>query len=45
MSKDTAVPQLLTVFQRYGYEGATLAKLSAATGLGKASLYHYFSQG
>jgi TetR/AcrR family transcriptional regulator, lmrAB and yxaGH operons repressor len=45
MSKDTAVPQLLTVFQRYGYEGATLAKLSAATGLGKASLYHYFPKG
>ncbi len=45
MSKDTAVPQLLTVFQRYGYEGATLAKLSVATGLGKASLYHYFPKG
>lgn len=45
MSKDTAVPQLLTVFQQYGYEGATLAKLSEATGLGRASLYHHFPKG
>lgn len=45
MSKDTAIPQLLTVFQQYGYEGATLAKLSEATGLGRASLYHHFPKG
>lgn len=45
MSKDTAIPQLLTVFRQYGYEGATLARLSAATGLGKASLYHHFPKG
>lgn len=37
--------QLLKVFQQYGYEGATLARLSKATGLGKASLYHYFPKG
>ncbi len=45
MSKETAIGQLLTVFQRYGYEGATLAKLSEATGLGRASLYHHFPKG
>lgn len=45
MSKDDAVPKLLEVFQQYGYEGATLSRLSAATGLGRASLYHHFPQG
>ena len=45
MSKDKAIAQLLKVFQQYGYEGATLARLSKATGLGKASLYHYFPKG
>lgn len=45
MSKNTAIPQLLTVFRQYGYEGATLAKLSEATGLGRASLYHHFPKG
>jgi TetR/AcrR family transcriptional regulator, lmrAB and yxaGH operons repressor len=33
------------VFRRRGYEGATLAELSAACGLGKASLYHHFPGG
>ncbi len=33
------------VFRRLGYEGATLAQLSAACGLGKASLYHHFPGG
>lgn len=45
MSKEEAIAQLLKVFQQYGYEGATLARLSKATGLGKASLYHYFPKG
>lgn len=45
MSKETAIPKLVTVFQQYGYDGATLAKLSAATGLGRASLYHHFPNG
>ena len=45
MSKDSAIPQLVEVFRQYGYEGATLAKLSEATGLGKASLYHHFPKG
>jgi TetR/AcrR family transcriptional regulator, lmrAB and yxaGH operons repressor len=45
LSRDKAIPKLIQVFQHYGYEGATLAKLSEATGLGKASLYHHFPKG
>lgn len=45
MVKDETIAQLLTVFRRYGYEGATLTRLSEATGLGKASLYHHFPRG
>lgn len=45
MSKDDVIPKLVGVFRQYGYEGATLSRLSAATGLGRASLYHYFPQG
>jgi len=33
------------VFRRYGYEGASLRELSAASGLEKASLYHRFPGG
>lgn len=36
---------LARVFRERGYEGATLAELAAATGLGKASLYHHFPGG
>jgi AcrR family transcriptional regulator len=32
-------------FRDHGYDGASLAELSAATGLGKASLYHHFPGG
>ncbi len=45
MSKEEVIPQLTKVFRQYGYEGATLARLSEATGLGKASLYHHFPKG
>jgi AcrR family transcriptional regulator len=37
--------QLVTVFKKRGYEGATLNQLADATGLGKASLYHHFPGG
>lgn len=37
--------QLGQVFRERGYEGATLTQLAAATGLGKASLYHHFPGG
>jgi TetR/AcrR family transcriptional regulator, lmrAB and yxaGH operons repressor len=45
MSKETLILQLLELFRRYGYEGATLSKISQFTGLGKASLYHHFPGG
>ncbi len=49
MSESTVKLQLISilddVFRRRGYEGATLAELSRACGLGKASLYHHFPGG
>jgi TetR/AcrR family transcriptional regulator, lmrAB and yxaGH operons repressor len=45
MSKQTYVPILLKLFRQFGYEGVTLTKISQATGLGKASLYHHFPGG
>lgn len=45
MSKEDYVPTLFTLFRQYGYDGTTLSKISAATGLGKASLYHHFPGG
>lgn len=44
-SKDEIVDRLFTVFRDRGFDGASLADLSRATGLGKSSLYHYFPQG
>ncbi|MGD1944337.1 MAG: TetR/AcrR family transcriptional regulator [Leptolyngbyaceae cyanobacterium] len=45
MPKETYLPSLVTLFRQYGYDGATLSKISEATGLGKASLYHHFPGG
>ena len=45
MPKETYIPCLLQLFRQYGYDGATLSKISEATGLGKASLYHHFPGG
>ncbi|MBM0743376.1 TetR/AcrR family transcriptional regulator [Phormidium sp. CLA17] len=45
MSKQTYVPFLLDLFRQFGYDGVTLSKISQATGLGKASLYHHFPGG
>lgn len=41
---DTLAP-LAEVFREHGYEGASLALISKATGLGKGSLYHFFPGG
>jgi AcrR family transcriptional regulator len=43
--RDEVVDRLCEVFQRLGYDGASLAELSRGTGLGKSSLYHYFPNG
>jgi TetR/AcrR family transcriptional regulator, lmrAB and yxaGH operons repressor len=39
------LPVLGEVFRAHGYEGATLALISEASGLGKGSLYHFFPGG
>ena len=45
MSKEQVITKLIPVFRHYGYEGATMSRLSEATGLKKASLYHHFQGG
>ena len=45
MDKPTLIRSLLNIFREYGYEGASLSKISERTGLGKASLYHHFPNG
>jgi TetR/AcrR family transcriptional repressor of lmrAB and yxaGH operons len=45
LSRDEVVDRLLTVFRRAGYDGASLAELAEATGLGRSSLYHHFPEG
>ena len=45
MDRVEAIQKLVPIFRRYGYEGATLARISAATNLGRASLYHHFPKG
>ncbi|MGK6310726.1 TetR/AcrR family transcriptional regulator [Variovorax sp. DT-64] len=44
-SREDVVLQLRDVFRRFGYEGATLSRISDVTGLGRASLYHHFPNG
>jgi TetR/AcrR family transcriptional regulator, lmrAB and yxaGH operons repressor len=45
LSRAEVIDRLLTVIRRSGYDGASLSDLSAATGLGKSSLYHHFPNG
>lgn len=44
-SRENAVPALAEAFREHGFEGASLAVLSKATGLGKGSLYNFFPGG
>lgn len=37
--------ELARIFRRWGYDGASLSRLSQGTGLGRASLYHHFPGG
>jgi AcrR family transcriptional regulator len=39
------VRALAEVFREHGYDGASLALIAEATGLGKGSLYHFFPGG
>jgi AcrR family transcriptional regulator len=44
-NRESAVPALAEAFREHGFEGASLAVLSKATGLGKGSLYNFFPGG
>lgn len=44
-SRDEVVDRLLATFRNAGYDGASLADIASATGLGRSSLYHYFPRG
>jgi TetR/AcrR family transcriptional regulator, lmrAB and yxaGH operons repressor len=44
-TREEVLDKLLLTFRRFGYESASLALISEATGLGKASLYHHFPGG
>jgi AcrR family transcriptional regulator len=45
MTREELLDHLLALFRRQGFDGASLAQLSEATGLGKSSLYHHFPGG
>lgn len=45
LSREEVIEQLMDLFRRLGYDGASLAEFSKAIGLGKSSLYHYFPGG
>lgn len=45
LTKAEVLSRLLELFRRDGYDGASLAEISRATGLGKSSLYHHFPGG
>lgn len=45
MPRSELVAKLASVFRSHGYDGASMAILSAASGLSKASLYHHFPGG
>ncbi len=40
-----AVAAVAEVFREFGFEGASLSAITARTGLGKGSLYHFFPGG
>lgn len=43
--RSDVLPLLAEVFREHGFAGASLAVISARTGLGKGSLYHFFPGG
>jgi AcrR family transcriptional regulator len=45
LSREDLLSRLSETFRRYGYEGTSMSRIAEATGLGKASLYHYFPEG
>lgn len=45
MEEGTLLGALTELFRRYGFDGVSLARITDATGLVKASLYHRFPEG
>lgn len=45
LTKPELLDRLSDTFRRLGYDGASIADIASATGLGKSSLYHYFPGG
>ncbi len=45
VNEEELLDRLTDVFRTYGYDGASLSKISEATGLQRASLYHRFPGG
>jgi len=43
--RSDVLPLLAEAFREHGYEGASLALIGEATGLGRGSLYHFFPGG
>ena len=43
--RQDVVPVLGEIFRRYGFEGASIARITEDTKLGKGSLYHFFPGG
>jgi AcrR family transcriptional regulator len=44
-TREEALTRIAEVFRAHGYDGTSLSRLSEATGLGRASLYHHFPGG
>lgn len=44
-TKSALLTDLSKIFRENGYEGTTLSKMTQATGLERASLYHHFPRG
>jgi AcrR family transcriptional regulator len=45
MPREKLLDLLLTTLRRGGYDGTSVADITAATGVGKSSLYHHFPGG
>lgn len=45
ITRDDAIARIAEVFRQQGFEGASLSAITAASGLGKGSLYNHFPGG
>jgi AcrR family transcriptional regulator len=45
VERGDVIPLLGEIFREHGYAGASLSAITARTGLGKGSLYHFFPDG